>query len=167
MAHICLKTCNLMSFLSLIDLFISESQTWVSFAELYELKQEIFCEAEQTLFASFSGKRIILLNVEICWGHAPRPPGSALPNYGLQEILCEAEQTLFASFSGKRRILLNVEVCWGHAPRPPWSASPSFGLQEIFCEAEQTLFASFSGKRRILSNQFLAWDRPEELRISK
>jgi hypothetical protein len=55
-----------------------------------------FCETEQTLFASFSGKRRILLDKLV---HS--------------KTLLRSRTTLFASFSGKRRIPLNKLVS-GH-----------------------------------------------------
>jgi flavodoxin len=67
--------------------------------------QQTFCEAEQTLFASFSGKRR-LLNDELFIGGKPPNPQGRLRRGWVQQTFCEAEQTLFASFSGKR-ILLN------------------------------------------------------------
>jgi hypothetical protein len=62
----------------------------------------LFCEAELTLLLLF-WKRRKWVNVEFCWGHAPRPPGSASPRFVQAIVFCEAELTLFASFSGKRR----------------------------------------------------------------
>jgi hypothetical protein len=70
-----------------------------------------FCEAEQTLFASFSGKRrlpgsIVSFNIRIWisfWGQARKPPGSASPSYGPEQKFCEAEQTLFCFFFWKRK----------------------------------------------------------------
>jgi hypothetical protein len=50
------------------------------------LKPIIFCEAELTLLLLF-WKRRKPLNVEFCWGHAPRPPGSASPRVGLPSLL--------------------------------------------------------------------------------
>jgi hypothetical protein len=85
--------------------------------------QQSFCEAEQTLFASFSGKRRILLDRLVgFWGaRPPNPPESASPRSGVNnQSFCEAEQMIFASFSGKRRILL-LDCCifGGHAPQTP------------------------------------------------
>jgi hypothetical protein len=58
----------------------------VGFAEIWV--KETFCEAELMLLLLF-WKRRKRLNVEFCWGHAPRPPGSASPRFGH-----EAELTL-------------------------------------------------------------------------
>jgi hypothetical protein len=67
----------------------------------------IFCEAEQTLFASFSGKRRILYKERSFAGTSPQTPMVPLRGrFGSNHTFCEAEQTLFASFSGKRRKLL-------------------------------------------------------------
>jgi hypothetical protein len=75
---------------------------WVGFAELW-VNQLTFCEAEQKLFASFSGKRRILLLDCCILGGTPFKVGWLRRALG-QQPFCEAEQRLFASFSGKRRI---------------------------------------------------------------
>jgi hypothetical protein len=73
----------------------------------------------------------------IFWGHAPKPPGSASPRFGLSEIFCEAELLLFASFSRKRRTL------------PP-RTSPV-----VFCEAKQRFLLLFLEKEEYHSPKML------------
>jgi hypothetical protein len=42
------------------------------------------------------------------WGQAPKPPGSASPNFWVPKDLLRSRPTLFASFSGKRRTLSTI-----------------------------------------------------------
>jgi hypothetical protein len=67
----------------------------------------VFCEAEQTLFASFSGKRRVLSANWLLGGTPPNPQGRLRRSLGIQ--LSSAKQNnAFCFFSGKRRVLLVI-----------------------------------------------------------
>jgi hypothetical protein len=78
----------LLLFLEKEGYFYSEEQLLGGSSRLGRvLYRVIFCEAEQTLFASFSGKRrIFLLRRTISWGI-----GSASQSFGYRMVFCEAE----------------------------------------------------------------------------
>jgi hypothetical protein len=69
----------------------------------------ILCEAEQTLFASFSRilPKVGQTTAKFCSFPEKNQKGTLCE--ASTNIFCEAEQTLFASFSGKRRILLDQD----------------------------------------------------------
>jgi hypothetical protein len=79
-----------------------------------------FCEAEQTLFASFSRKRRILLNQLVFYdvdfgGHAPQTPlGRLRRGFGLNVAFCEAELCfLVCSKNTIRPIASSVVINYG------------------------------------------------------
>jgi hypothetical protein len=95
-------------------------------------------------------KRRKWLNVEFCWGQAPRPPGSASPRFGVKQSSAK-QNNAFCFFFWKKKNMMRViyhEVSfWGaRPPDPPGSASPRFGVKPIFCEAEQRFLLLFLEK---------------------
>jgi hypothetical protein len=63
---------------------------------------KVFCKAALTLFASFSGKRRIVLDLFGFRGMPPNPLGRLRRDLGKCGLL-RSGTTLFASFAGKRR----------------------------------------------------------------
>jgi hypothetical protein len=113
----------------------------------------LFCEAELTLFVSFSGNRRRSPNVIFYWivlfPKRTKRGRSARLTESFSMLFCEAELTLFASFSGKRRMSSNV--IYGKRTKRGRSARLTGTFIVLFCEAEQR-FCFFSGKTRMWHN---------------
>jgi hypothetical protein len=113
-----------------------------------------FLRSRTTLFASFSGKSRISQLQLFSWGQAPKPPGSASPNSGLEKGFCEAELRFLLLL--EKEGSYNFNCFLGGNSQTPWVGFAEFWVRKRLLRSRTTLFASFSGKRRILRLQWLA-----------
>jgi hypothetical protein len=100
-----------------------------------------------TLFASFSGKRRILLVrlTDYFWGQAPKPPWFRFAE-GFRHKFPSKQNYAFCFFFRKKKINFRLTGCfWAQAPNPRGSASQKAWAQ-IFCEAELRFLLLFLEK---------------------
>jgi hypothetical protein len=126
---------------------------WPSF-----LGTQTFCEAELTLFASFSGKRRKWLYVEFCWGHAPRPPGFA-------EIwaanLLRSRTNAFCFFFWKKKKVALRGVLLGARPQTPWVGFAEIWAANLLRSRTNAFCFFFWKKKKVALRGVLLGARPQ------